>query len=66
MSGEVPFPVLYAVFTQEKEGAARRGENEKERISMIFFNAMEYVSLEVQGQTWTGEENAGVQGRENG
>lgn len=72
ISGEVPFPGLFAVFTQEEEGAVRKRENEKERISKydFFFNATEYMSLELQGQTWTGEENAeatgdtGVQGHE--
>lgn len=70
ISGEVPFPGLFAVFTQEEEGAARKGENEKESKYDFFFNAAEYMSLELQGQTWTGEENAeatgdtGVQGHE--
>lgn len=41
ISGEVPFPGLFAVFTQEEEGAARKRENEKERISKYDFFLMQ-------------------------
>lgn len=41
ISGEVPFPGLFAVFTQEEEGAVRKRENEKERISKYDFFLMQ-------------------------